>query len=265
MTFLRKIRRPYIVILAGVFLIGLGLLRGFLQGDFRAVESRVVSDSILPTLDLGDIIRTPIANSSGGGIEPTKAGGQEVEFLSANPNPEVHSQGKRAVLGSEPRMALLFEQINAAGKEFPVWMVIPGVDLSAPVVQATQRKVIMDGKMVDMWFAPDFYAVGWHTSMALPGEVGNLVFSGHNNDFGEVFSRLIDLNAGDTIQIITQKRVLTYRVSNKVLFQEVEIDLNQRMQNARWISPSQDERVTLVTCWPNDSNTHRLIIVASPE
>lgn len=37
-----------------------------------------------------------------------------------------------------------------------------------------------------------------------------------------------------------------------------------RMDNARWILPSTDERLTLVTCWPAKSNTHRLIIVASP-
>ena len=36
------------------------------------------------------------------------------------------------------------------------------------------------------------------------------------------------------------------------------------MENAAWIMPSEDERLTLVTCWPYTSNTHRLIIVARP-
>ena len=38
-----------------------------------------------------------------------------------------------------------------------------------------------------------------------------------------------------------------------------------REENGRWIQPSDDERLTLVTCWPADSNTHRLILVAVPE
>jgi LPXTG-site transpeptidase (sortase) family protein len=29
--------------------------------------------------------------------------------------------------------------------------------------------------------------------------------------------------------------------------------------------PSTDERLTLITCWPYETNTHRLIIVALPE
>jgi sortase A len=37
-----------------------------------------------------------------------------------------------------------------------------------------------------------------------------------------------------------------------------------RIANAKWIQPTSDERLTLVTCWPYTNNTHRLIIVARP-
>jgi hypothetical protein len=40
--------------------------------------------------------------------------------------------------------------------------------------------------------------------------------------------------------------------------------LEIRLDNGRWILPTEDERLTLVTCWPEDSNSHRLIIVAVP-
>jgi len=40
--------------------------------------------------------------------------------------------------------------------------------------------------------------------------------------------------------------------------------VDTRLQNARWILPSADERLTLLTCWPYTTNTHRLIIVAIP-
>jgi sortase A len=37
-----------------------------------------------------------------------------------------------------------------------------------------------------------------------------------------------------------------------------------RLENASWIAKTSDERLTLVTCWPYDTNTHRLVVVASP-
>ncbi len=40
--------------------------------------------------------------------------------------------------------------------------------------------------------------------------------------------------------------------------------LEIRKANAEWIAPTTNERLTLVTCWPKRSNTHRLIIVAEP-
>jgi sortase A len=40
--------------------------------------------------------------------------------------------------------------------------------------------------------------------------------------------------------------------------------LEIRMANAEWLGGTDDERLTLVTCWPQKSNTHRLIIVARP-
>lgn len=49
-----------------------------------------------------------------------------------------------------------------------------------------------------------------------------------------------------------------------MILPERDADLQTRLENARWIQPSQDERLTLVTCWPANSNTHRLIIVARP-
>jgi hypothetical protein len=41
--------------------------------------------------------------------------------------------------------------------------------------------------------------------------------------------------------------------------------LERRLENARWLLRSTDERLTLVTCWPATSNTHRLILIALPE
>jgi LPXTG-site transpeptidase (sortase) family protein len=50
----------------------------------------------------------------------------------------------------------------------------------------------------------------------------------------------------------------------RVIFPERFARLEQRVENARWILPSEDERLTLITCWPYESNTHRLVLVAKP-
>jgi sortase A len=49
-----------------------------------------------------------------------------------------------------------------------------------------------------------------------------------------------------------------------MILKELGEPIEVRYQNARWILPSLDERLTLVTCWPKTGNTHRLIIVAFP-
>jgi sortase A len=43
-------------------------------------------------------------------------------------------------------------------------------------------------------------------------------------------------------------------------YEQIEV----RMNNAQWILPSVDERLTLISCWPYETNTHRLIVVARP-
>ena len=42
---------------------------------------------------------------------------------------------------------------------------------------------------------------------------------------------------------------------------EVGASEEQRLANARYIQPTSDARVTLVTCWPYYTNTHRVIVV----
>jgi sortase A len=36
------------------------------------------------------------------------------------------------------------------------------------------------------------------------------------------------------------------------------------VENARWIEPTEDERLTLVSCWPYETNAYRLVVVARP-
>lgn len=126
--------------------------------------------------------------------------------------------------------------------------------------------VEIDGQWYGRWQVPDAYTVGWHDTSAGVGEVGNTVLNGHHNRFGRVFMRLIRVQPGDEVELVDDATgaVHRYIVVRTMVLPEEGQPVAQRLENARWILPTPDERVTLVSCWPYDGNSHRLIVVALP-
>ena len=149
------------------------------------------------------------------------------------------------------------------GPLIPDRIVIPAIKLDAPVVLAIEEKVKIGKDDYLQFLAPDKFAAGWHPNSATLGDVGNTVLNGHHNVHGKVFGHLVDLVPGDRILVYSGTTVFNFQVANVLILPERDQDLSVRLENARWIEPSNDIRLTLVTCWPEYSNTHRLIIVAS--
>lgn len=118
-----------------------------------------------------------------------------------------------------------------------------------------------NGAQVSEWEVANF-AAGWHKNSALPGQGGNVVLSGHNNINGAVFRKLYTMKPGDDAYIWASGQRITYRVEEVMILEEKSASLEQRRQNARWIQPYDDDRLTLVSCWPETDNTHRVIVVA---
>lgn len=147
----------------------------------------------------------------------------------------------------------------------PVKISIPSIKLEADIINAQNKEIIQGDKTYIQWLAPDEYAVGWHFDSAFLGEPGNTVLNGHHNVYGKVFENLDKLVSGDVIYLYGNDFYeYEYVVSNTMILPERDVSFEDRLENARWILPSDDERVTLITCWPYFSNTHRLIIVARP-
>jgi len=145
----------------------------------------------------------------------------------------------------------------------PSYIVIPAIDLNTPVVPVGWHIEEQNGQRISVWDSPD-NAAGWHKTSAYPGRSGNVVLNGHNNIRGEVFRYLIDLEPGARIVLYVGDTAYNYAVTEKHILKEKGEPPEVRYQNVRWIAPTTDERLTLVTCWPYTSNTHRLIIVAKP-
>ncbi len=146
----------------------------------------------------------------------------------------------------------------------PTRLIIPAIDLDVPVVTVGWSVVERDGQPISEWDVPAWRAAGWLKTSALIGAIGNTVLEGHQDIAGRVFENLENLKAGDMVQVQTDSFTRTYVIALRTIVLEKDQPLEVRRENARWIGPSNDERLTLVTCWPRNDNTHRLILVALP-
>lgn len=147
----------------------------------------------------------------------------------------------------------------------PDRIVIPSIHLDAEVKPVSLERVEIDGQIYSEWAVPDGGVVGWHETSAPLGLPGNTVFNGHHNVNGHVFRDLVNVQIGDTIRVESADAIgLNYTVVQTMILPEEGRPLEERLENARWLLPSYDERITLVTCWPPNGRTHRLVVVALP-
>ncbi len=151
-----------------------------------------------------------------------------------------------------------------ARTEAPDRLQIPRIDVDVPVVALGWHKATAnDGAIFSEWDVAE-YAAGWHKSSARPDQPGNIVMSGHNNILGAVFRELDQLRAGDEAIVWTGDVRHVYRVDQVLIVPEKQATDAQRAENAQWIGEFGDDRLTLVSCWPRNNNTHRIIVVAHP-
>jgi LPXTG-site transpeptidase (sortase) family protein len=141
---------------------------------------------------------------------------------------------------------------------------IPKLGLSAPVVAVSQHLVELGSDRVTQLYVPNAFAVGWSEASAPIGARGNTVLVGHNNIYGEVFKNLWDLRVGDEIIVRGASGERVYHVSETSIFEEKNQSLDTRLANAWWMDPVSHEQLTLITCWPYFTNTHRVVIIALP-
>ncbi len=146
----------------------------------------------------------------------------------------------------------------------PTRLVIPAIELDAPIEMVGWHLDKRDGQPINVWDAPNHFAAGWLKSSAPWGMPGNTVLDGHNNIEGKVFRYLIKLKVGDIIKLYGADKERIYRVDQILILKEAGQPLEVRQAIAQYIYPTEDERLTLVTCWPPQGNSHRLIIIALP-
>jgi len=146
----------------------------------------------------------------------------------------------------------------------PTRIVINDIGLDAPVVPTTWETVSVDGSEQAIWLVPATRAAGWHEGSAPLGLAGNTVLNGHNTTHGEVFRDLYLLEPGAPVVVYSDETPFHYEIQEVLILPEAGQPLDVRIANGQYIQPTEDERLTLVTCHPYGSLQNRLVVIALP-
>jgi LPXTG-site transpeptidase (sortase) family protein len=152
--------------------------------------------------------------------------------------------------------------VQAAEAPVPTKIWIDTIKVEAEIEPVGPGKRVGRGNVE--WSAPNSKNVGWHDYSGKLGEGKNIVLNGHNNVYGSVFKKLYTLKAGDEIRLGAGDQVVTYKVEEVLILKERGQPMSVRVQNARFIQPMNESRLTIVSCWPETSNSHRVIVIAKP-
>lgn len=204
--------------LAGILFNGMGLLRTLNQEVAAALQQ--------PTLSPTPLITAVVLPS--GHTPPTSPGG-------AQPNEAEIPEHLRPLVQSLANLP-----IPTRGPEQAIRIQIPAIQVDAPVVQGVGWDQLKKG-------------VGQYIGSANPGQTGNLVLSGHNDIYGEVFRRLDELEPGDTIIIFTINRQYVYIVSGRQIVEPTQVEV---------MAPTSDPTLTLISCYPYLIDNKRIVVFA---
>jgi len=149
--------------------------------------------------------------------------------------------------------------------KIPARIIAKSIDLDATVVAMGWETKEQGGKIITEWQVPEDDAA-WHRNSGAPGGGSNIVISGHNNSAGgRVFANLEELKIGDQITVRNmQGDTFQYEVKDKKLVRTLGASQQTLDFLEGILKPTPTEQLTLITCWPSWSNTHRVIITAVP-
>ena len=206
--------------LAGILFNGFGLLRTLNQEVAAALRQNTLTPTPLITAVVLPSGHTP--PTSPGGPQPNEA--EIPEHL----RPLVQSLANLPVPTPGPEQAI---QID-----------IPAIGVhNWPIVQGDGWEQLKKG-------------VGQHIGSVNPGENGNVVLSGHDDVFGEVFRNLDRLQPGDQVILYTVQRQYIYVVAEiPRIVEPTDVDV---------MAASGDPTVTLISCYPYMVDNKRIVVFA---
>ena len=118
---------------------------------------------------------------------------------------------------------------------------IPAINVDAPVVQGDDWESLKTG-------------VGLNASSGAPGKPGNVILSGHNDIYGQVFRELDRLKPGDEVMLLSEKNAFTYVVTGTQIVQPSQVEVMRQ---------TEDSTLTLISCYPYLIDNQRIVVSAS--
>ncbi len=179
---------------------------------------------ILPTLTPTPLIQAVVLP---GGHTPPDASGNTSFNQSEIP------EHLRAIVAS-----VIPSPIPDPSREQIVRIRIPAIEVDAPVIQGDDWESLKKG-------------VGLNTYSVDPGKPGNIILSGHNDIFGQVFRNLDRLKTGEEIIILTEKMTYTYNVQGTQVVQPTQVEVLAQTSNAT---------ITLISCYPYLVDDKRIVV-----
>jgi sortase A len=145
--------------------------------------------------------------------------------------------------------------------EFPTLRGGQGIAvLRIPRLGLGYLKVIVEGVTVnDLRKGP-----GHFPGSALPGQIGNFVVSGHRTTYGAPFNRLDEVRPGDAIVLETRTSWYVYRETSEQTVSPDALYVTYPVPGHLGARPTQP-LLTLTTCTPKYSASHRLILFGTLE
>ncbi len=129
------------------------------------------------------------------------------------------------------------------------FILIPKIDVKAPLIFAfgTSQKELNQALNQGVVVYP---------GSAKPGETGEFFVTGHSSTYiwnqtpyGQIFSLLDKLEAGDIVSVFYQGRQYDYRLTSKELLSPAQTKISQ----------TQNSSLALMTCWPPGTTFKRLV------
>lgn len=199
---------------------------GSSYGLLNTLNRKSAKGFVLPTLTPTPLIRAIVLPS--GHTPPTSPGGTK-------PNDAEIPEHLRPLVQAQMNIPIPTRGVEQGNR-----IRIPALDVDAPIVQGDGWEQLKKG-------------VAQHIDTANPGQNGNMVLTGHNDVFGEVFRYLDRLKPGDEVIIYTSKRSYTYLVTGWIIVEPSQVEV---------MAPTPDATVTLISCYPYLVDNKRIVVKA---
>ncbi len=137
-------------------------------------------------------------------------------------------------------------------------LVIPRIGKNVPLISVPEHK---NWKQLEKGIQKGLQnGVVVHPISHDPGSFGNFFLTGHSSyyawdkgRFKDVFALLHEVNAGDIVDIYWEGKKYSYKMTEKKVVAPTEVEILKQ--------PTDEKKITLMTCTPVGTNTNRLILV----